>query len=110
MAKRNELTPIEKEFADFVETYDTAEMIEKGELTEVQDVRITPPARKASITMKIYPALLNRIQRIASLQQIPYQSLIYQWLAERTYFEEYKTELGREDERAASSTLAAQND
>jgi predicted DNA binding CopG/RHH family protein len=93
MAKRGELTPIEKEFADFVNTHDTAEMIEKGELFEVSDVKITIPTRKTAITMKIYPALLNRIKRIAEIQQMPYQSLINQWLAERTYFEEHKEEL-----------------
>ncbi len=90
MAKRAELTPIEKEFADFVETHDTAEMIETGELKEVSDVKISIPTRKVAITMKIYPALLNRIRMVAELQQMPYQSLINQWLAERTYFEEHK--------------------
>ena len=89
MAKRGELTLIEKEFADFVDIHDTAEMIEKGELFEVSNVKISIPTRKVPITMKIYPALLNRIKQVAELQQMPYQSLINQWLAERTYFEEH---------------------
>ncbi len=93
MAKRGELTPIEQEFADFVDTHDTAKMIEKGQLKEVKDVEISIPTRKVAITMKIYPALLQRVKRIASLQQIPYQSLINQWIAERTYFEEHQEEL-----------------
>ena len=96
MAKRGELTPIEQEFADFVETHDTVEMIEKGELFEVSDVKITIPTRKTAITMKIYPALLNRIKKVAEAENMPYQSLINQWLAERTYFEEHKEELATE--------------
>ena len=93
MAKRGELTPIEKEFADFVETHDTAYMIETGGLKEVSDVKITIPTRKTAITMKIYPVLLNRIKKVAEAEKMPYQSLINQWLAERTYFEEHKEEL-----------------
>ena len=93
MAKRGELTKIEQEFADFVETHDTVEMIEKGELFEVSDVKITIPTRKTAITMKIYPALLKRIKKVAEAEKMPYQSLINQWLAERTYFEEHKEEL-----------------
>lgn len=89
MAKRGELTQIEKEFADFVDTHDTSEMIDRGDLVEAKEVEISIPARKTAITMKIYPALLERIKRIAEIQQIPYQSLINQWLAERTYFEEH---------------------
>ena len=95
MAKRSELTQIEKEFADFVDTHDTSEMIDKGELVEAKDVKINIPTRKIPITMKIYPALLERIKRIAEAQQIPYQSLINQWLAERTYFEEHKADILR---------------
>ena len=93
MAKRGELTPIEQEFADFVDTHDTAEMIDKGELKEVSDVKISIPTRKTSITMKIYPALPHRIKKVAEAERMPYQSLINQWLAERTYFEEHKEEL-----------------
>jgi predicted DNA binding CopG/RHH family protein len=93
MAKRGELTPIEQEFADFVETHDTAEMIEKGELKEVSDVKISIPTKKVPITMKIYPALLQRVKGIAEKEQMPYQSLLNQWIAERTYFEEHKAEL-----------------
>ena len=98
MAKRGELTPIEKEFADFVDTHDTAEMIDKGELQEVSDVTISIPTRKTSITMKIYPALLSRIKKVAEVEKMPYQSLINQWLAERTYFEEHKQDLIRKIE------------
>ena len=90
MAKRGELTKIEQEFADFVETHDTAEMIDQGELKEVSDVKISIPTRKTSITMKIYPALLNRIKKVAEAGKMPYQSLINQWLAERTYYEEQR--------------------
>jgi len=93
MAKRGELTPIEQEFADFVDTHDTAEMIEKGELKEVKDVKISIPTKKVPITMKIYPALLQRVKGIAEKEQMPYQSLLNQWIAERTYFEEHKAEL-----------------
>jgi len=88
MAKRGQLSRIEQEFADFVDTHDTSEMVEKGQLKEVKDFKISVPTRKKAITIKLYPALLNRIKRIAETQQIPYQSLINQWLAERTYYEE----------------------
>ena len=93
MAKRGDLTPIEQEFADFVDTHDTAEMIEKGELKEVSDVKISIPTKKVPITMKIYPALLQRVKGIAEKEKMPYQSLLNQWIAERTYFEEHKEEL-----------------
>lgn len=92
MAKRGKLTRIEEEFADFVDTYDTSEMIDNGELTEIYDAKINIPIKKTAITMKIYPALLERIKRIAAIQRMPYQSLINQWLAERAYFEEHKSE------------------
>ena len=85
MAKRGELTPIEQEFADFVDTHDTALLIEKGELKEVSDVKISIPTKKVPITMKIYPALLQRVKGIAEKEQMPYQSLLNQWIAERTY-------------------------
>ncbi|MBC8228317.1 hypothetical protein H8E77_02060 [bacterium] len=93
MAKRGELTPIEQEFADFVDTHDTALLIEKGELKEVKDIKISIPTKKVPITMKIYPALLQRVKGIAEKEQMPYQSLLNQWIAERTYFEEHKAEL-----------------
>lgn len=89
---RGRLTEIEEEFADFVDTHDTSEMIDSGEFVEVEDIKINISPKKATITMKIYPALLERIKRIAETQKIPYQSLIGQWLAERTYFEEHKSE------------------
>lgn len=66
------MTEIEKEFADFVDKHDTSEMIDKRELVEAKDVKISIPARKTAITMNIYPALLERVKRIAEAQQIPY--------------------------------------
>jgi len=93
MAK-GKLTKIEHEYADFVDIHDTSEMIEGGQLKEVKNFKISVPVKKTSITMKIYPALLARIKRVAEIQQIPYQSLINQWLAERTYYEE-KTSGGK---------------
>ena len=41
--KRGKLTQIEKDFADFVDTNDTSEMIDKGELVEAKDVKINTP-------------------------------------------------------------------
>jgi len=90
---KKELNEIEQKFADYVENHDTDEMIDKGELIEAKDVKIRIPSKKTAITMTIYPALLQRIKKLAEEQQMPYQSLINQWLAERTYFEEHKTEL-----------------
>ena len=43
MPGRKGLTEIEREFADFVESHDTAELIEKGELEEVEEVEIAIP-------------------------------------------------------------------
>ena len=88
MPRRKGLTEIEREFADFVENHDTAEMIDKGELEEVE-VEIAIPPKKVPITIRIYPALLERIKRIAKRQGMPYQTLINQWLAERAYLEEH---------------------
>jgi len=90
---KKELNEIEQKFADYVENHDTDKMIDKGELIEAKDVKIRIPSKKTAITMTIYPALLQRIKKLAEEQQMPYQSLINQWLAERTYFEEHKTEL-----------------
>ena len=92
MPGRKSLTEIEREFADLVESHDTAEMIEKGELEEVEEVEIAIPPKKVPITIRIYPALLERIKRIAKKQGMPYQTLINQWLAERAYLEEHESE------------------
>ncbi|MCD6507264.1 hypothetical protein J7M22_11675 [Candidatus Poribacteria bacterium] len=92
MSRRKGLTEIEREFADFVESHDTAGMIEKGEFEEVKEVEIAIPPKKVPITMRIYPALLERIKRIAKRQGMPYQTLINQWLAERVYLEERRSE------------------
>jgi len=108
MAKRGELTPIEQEFADIVETHDTALLIEKGELKEVSDVKISIPTKKVPITMKIYPALLQRVKGIAEKEQMPYQSLLNQWIAERTYFEEHKAE--GEPTRRSPGNLSVKGD
>jgi predicted DNA binding CopG/RHH family protein len=90
--RRKGLTEIEKEFADFVEGHDTAEMIRKGELEEVEEIEIAIPPKKVPLTIRIYPALLERIKRIARKQGMPYQTLVNQWLAERVYFEEHTAE------------------
>jgi len=69
--KRGELTAIEQEFADFVDTHDTSKMIDSGELKEVKDVKINIPTKKIAITMKIYPALLKAaISGILSIDNI----------------------------------------
>jgi hypothetical protein len=50
MAKRGQLIKIEQEFADFVDIHDTSEMIEKGQLKEVKNFKITVSARERQVS------------------------------------------------------------
>lgn len=69
-----------EEFAEFLETHDTADYW--GEIEDVPDVEILVPKFYLS------PDLLEEIKRFAKRRGIPYHILIRQWLEERLKQEE----------------------
>lgn len=70
----------DEEFVEFVENNDMAAYL--NEFEEVKNIKFKRPTKR-SITMKVYPYILEEIKRIASEKGMPYQTLIGQWLAER---------------------------
>lgn len=91
--KLSKISKVEREFADLVENNDTSKMIDRGELVEVKDIKVSinpKRPRKIAVSMKVYPVLLKRVKQIAAEQQMPYQLLIQQWIAERVYLEEQR--------------------
>jgi len=70
----------DEEFFEFVENNDTADYWDEFE--DVEDVIIKRPKKKA-ITIRLYPYLITETKKIAMKRNLPYQTLIGQWLAER---------------------------
>ncbi len=68
------------EVAEYWETHDVAEALEKGQLKRV-DMVFNPPVQ--SISLRLPVPLLARIKQVASSMDIAYQALIKYWLAER---------------------------
>ena len=72
-----------EEFAEFVETHDTADY--ESELEPVADVRVDRAAvgRQRLMLELLGEALYRRVQEIAERQQVEYEVLIREWVAER---------------------------
>lgn len=70
----------EEEFADFVDNYDTTDFWDEFE--DVPDVKVKRPKKKMS-SIRMYPYLISQIKQIAQKREMPYQTLINQWLAEK---------------------------
>ncbi|HIE30157.1 TPA: hypothetical protein EYP66_23065 [Candidatus Poribacteria bacterium] len=77
----------EEEFADFVDNHDTTDFWDEFE--DVPDVKVKRPKKKM-ISIRMYPYLISQIKQIAQKRQMPYQTLINQWLAEKASQEHAK--------------------
>jgi len=77
-----EMPPIEteEEFAEFLDNYDTTDFWDEFE--DVKDVKVKRPKKKM-ISIRMYPYLISEIKQIAKKREMPYQTLINQWLAEK---------------------------
>lgn len=66
----------------FWETYDSADYVDwnKAERTRLPNLKPST----TSISLRLPVALLERIKIAANRQDVPYQSLIKTWLAEKT--------------------------
>lgn len=69
-----------EEFAEFLETHDTADYWD--DLEDVPDVEILIPR------LCLPSDLLKEVKRFAERREIPYQPLVRQWLEERLRQEE----------------------
>lgn len=80
----------EVEEHEFWKTHSLSE--ELIETSIVEDDELPPPRRSSSTTkpinLRIETDLLKRLQNIAEIKEIPYQTLLKQFVAERVYEEE----------------------
>ncbi len=65
----------------FWETHDSADYLDWGKAERVRLPRVKPSTTAISIRLPV--GLLERIKVAANRQDVPYQSLIKVWLAER---------------------------
>lgn len=84
--KKNKFKPIPKfksedEEREFWATADTSEYFDWSKAEEVVFPNLKPTTRSISIRLPEY--LLARIQNMANFRDVPYQSLIKMFLAER---------------------------
>lgn len=71
----------EAEERAFWETHDSAEYVDWNEAANVRLPKLKPSS--TSISLRLPNALLERIKIAASKRDVPYQSLIKIWLAEK---------------------------
>jgi len=72
-----------EEFAEFVETHDTAEYWD--DLPVEQDVQMNRVAirRQRMILELLGDVIFNQVRRVAESRQVPYETLIRTWVQER---------------------------
>lgn len=80
MTRKKKKVFTDDEVAEYWETHDVAEALEKGQLKRVELV-FNPPVQAISLRLPV--PILTRIKQIASSMDIAYQALIKIWLAER---------------------------
>ncbi|HVH76313.1 MAG TPA: BrnA antitoxin family protein [Stellaceae bacterium] len=71
----------EAEERRFWETHDSSDYIDWGKAERVRLPNLKPSTR--SISLRLPVALLERIKVAANKRDVPYQSLIKTWLAEK---------------------------
>jgi len=71
--------PSAEEEAEFWETHSVADYWDQMEPAKV----VSGGPRKKLISIRLDPAYIDQIKRIASRKGIPYQTLIQMWLAEK---------------------------
>ena len=82
--KRRPLPRFKTEAAErrFWETHDSADYVDWSKAERVRLPNLKPST--TSISLRLPVALLERIKIAANRQDVPYQSLIKTWLAEKT--------------------------
>ena len=73
--------PSEAEERRFWETHDSTEYVDWGSSVDASFPNLKPSSR--SISLRLPVALLERIKVAANKRDVPYQSLIKTWLAEK---------------------------
>jgi predicted DNA binding CopG/RHH family protein len=84
MSKKNRLPPQfsdEAEERQFWETHDSSGYVDWSTAERVRLPNLKPSTR--SISLRLPVALLERIKIAANKRDVPYQSLIKTWLAEK---------------------------
>ena len=84
MSRKANLTPeFHEEAAErqFWETHDSSDYVDWGKAERVRLPNLKPSTR--SISLRLPVALLERIKIAANKRDVPYQSLIKTWLAEK---------------------------
>ena len=71
----------EAEERAFGESHDTADYIDWGKATSVVMPNLKPTT--TSISLRLPVSMLDRIKQEANKRDVPYQSLIKTWLAEK---------------------------
>ncbi|MBV8494764.1 MAG: BrnA antitoxin family protein [Alphaproteobacteria bacterium] len=71
----------EAEERHFWETHDSSDYVDWGKAERVRLPNLKPSTR--SISLRLPVALLERIKIAANKRDVPYQSLIKTWLAEK---------------------------
>jgi predicted DNA binding CopG/RHH family protein len=71
----------EAEEREFWETHDSSECVDWSKAERVRLPNLKPSTR--SISLRLPVALLERIKVAANKRDVPYQSLIKTWLAEK---------------------------
>ena len=72
----------EAEERRFWETHDSSDYVDWSKATRVRFPNLKPST--TSISLRLPVALLERIKVAANKRDVPYQSLIKTWLAEKT--------------------------
>jgi predicted DNA binding CopG/RHH family protein len=84
MSKPNSSVPefqSENEERAFWETHDSADHVDWGKAKKVRLPKLKPST--TSISLRLPDGLLERIRIAANKRDVPYQSLIKTWLAEK---------------------------
>ncbi|KKK40095.1 hypothetical protein WQ57_01255 [Mesobacillus campisalis] len=85
----------EEETVRYWETHAMSEDLMEETYIEEDDEDLPPPRKQSTrpINLRIENDLLVRLQKIADIKQIPYQTLLKQFVAERVYEEEKREKI-----------------
>jgi len=76
-----------KPIPEFKSDEEVAEFVDNNDMTqydwqETDEIEIERVPKKP-VNMRIHPYVLNEVKKVAKERQMPYSTLIQQWLAER---------------------------
>lgn len=79
--KRIPLFGTEEEEREFWRTHDSSEYLEWGDATEITLAKLKPSTK--TISLRLPESMIEELKILANKQDIPYQSLLKVFLAER---------------------------